>query len=393
MRQSLETGPSSQACQTWRVPECPFTIEWSTAAMEEIRAAAMEALFSVPHGGAEIGGVLWGSRSGRQVRILAARPLLCEYALGPTFTLSGKDHVRLAALLQEKLHDGSQYRLSDGWEPVGWYHSHTRSEILLSGRDVEIHNRYFPEPWHVALVVRPHAMQPMRAGFFFREANGTIHAESSYSEFSVEPASQPEVAQSAPAPVVGQVVSPPQAPSAKRSRKWLWWAMLGLAMAGATFVFKSDALRQRWTRVFAADRSSSVSLIAYDLNGQLQIRWDWTAKSIRSAETGTLEITDGETHTVIALDKQRLRGTLSYARIGGHVDVRLALHEPGGLVRQEFTTFVGHASEPQPDAPTAALRRELADQAVRTRELERAVADLRRIVRRDQKARQPDSSR
>ena len=36
---------------------------------------------------------------------------------------------------------------------MGWYHSHTRSEIFLSDADLEIHNRYFPEPWQVALVL------------------------------------------------------------------------------------------------------------------------------------------------------------------------------------------------------------------------------------------------
>ena len=191
MSPSVETGQPGEACQTWQVPECPFPIEWSAAVLEEIRAAAMGAFFSLPHGGAEIGGVLWGTRAGGRVRILEARPLECEHALGPTFTLSAKDHARLATLLEE----GGRDLRAHGWEPVGWYHSHTRSEILLSAQDVEIHNRYFPDPWHVALVVRPHAMRPMRAGFFFREANGSIHAASSYREFLLQPAREPVVAQ------------------------------------------------------------------------------------------------------------------------------------------------------------------------------------------------------
>jgi hypothetical protein len=318
------------------------------------------------------------------VRILAARPLECEHALGPTFTLSGKDYVRLAALLEVGCGD----RRAQGWEPLGWYHSHTRSEILLSARDVEIHNRYFPDLWQVALVVRPHAMQPMRAGFFFREANGSIHADSSYNEFLLEPAVvglavSPAVVEPAVSPaVVEQAASPASAsrpaPPPIRSWWWLCWVAVLLGMAAGLFAFKTDMFKQDWTRVFAADQTPSVSLMAYDLNGQLQIRWDWAAESILSAEAGTLQIADGATHTVIALEKQRLRGgTVSYVRIGARVDVRLALQEPGGKVCEEFTSFVGLAGGRGADGSMARLRWELQDQAARTREVERAVADLR----------------
>jgi len=378
MRSSREPERSGQASPTWRVPECPFPIEWSAAVMEEIRAAAMEALFSVPHGGAEIGGVLWGTRSGGRVRILAARPLECEHALGPTFALSAKDHARLA----ESLADGRE-----GWEPVGWYHSHTRSEIFLSAKDMEIYDRYFPDSWHVALVVRPHGMQPMRAGFFFREANGSVHAASTYSEFLLQPVGQvgqavsPAIASGVGQ--VGQAVSPAVRPTPpKHSRAWLWWAAIILGIAAGLFVFKSGILKKDWTRAFAADPSSSFALMAYDLNGQLQIHWDWTAVPIRSAEAGTLEIMDGTARTVVALDKRRLRGgTISYVRTGARVDVRLSLRQPDGKVSEEFTSFLGQAG--QPDTSQASLRRDLQDQAARTRELERAVADLRWILRRD----------
>jgi proteasome lid subunit RPN8/RPN11 len=386
MRPSLETDRPGQ---TWQVPECPFPIEWSAAVLEGIRATAMDAFFSLPHGGAEIGGVLLGTRTGGRVRILAARPLECEHALGPTFTLSAKDHARLAALLVEGCHD----LRAQGWEPVGWYHSHTRSEILLSAQDVEIHNCYFSDPWHVALVVRPHAMRPMRAGFFFREANGSIHADSTYKEFLLQPAREPVVEQpvspaiATPPPEPGPERAPPAigpvaAPPAKGSQRWHLWVAIVLGMLAGLFALKID-----WTRAFAADRSPSVSLMAYDLDGQLQIRWDWAAEPIRSAEAGTLEIADGATHTVVALEKQRLRsGTVSYARTGARVDVRLALRQPGGEVREEFTSFLGQAGAPE-------LRRELQGLVVRTRELERAVANLRAAIGRDPSPRRQDSPR
>jgi proteasome lid subunit RPN8/RPN11 len=364
--------------------------------MEEIRIAAMEALVSVPHGGAEIGGVLWGTRSGGRVRILAARPLECEHALGPSFTLSAKDYVRLAAMLHDGLKDGlkngSPNPRAQDWEALGWYHSHTRSEVLLSERDLQIHNRYFPDPWQVALVVHPHIMQPMRAGFFFREANGSIHSDSSYSEFVVQPAPDSAVVQPAPHTVLERPAPEAmlQAVSPAAATNWRWWAVSGMAVvlfALMAIIFK-NVLKNDWTRVFATDPPHSLALMAYDLNGQLQIHWDFAADPIRSAEAGTLDIADGATHTVVALEKQRLRGgSFSYVRTGARVDIRLAVRQPGGRVYQEFTGFLGKAGEPQPGASALELRHDLQDQAVRIAALEDSVASLRLIVRHDQKTR------
>lgn len=362
--------------QTWRVPECPFPIEWSAAVLDQIRAAVVDAFFSLPHGGVEIGGVLCGTRSDGQVRILAARPLECEHALGPTFTLSDNDHARFRALLEE----GCRDLRAQGMEPLGWYHSHTRSEIFMSPQDVEIHNRYFPDPWHVALVVRPHLMQPVRAGFFFREADGSIHAEASYREFVLEPV--PEEAPAVPSPTPGGArpageTACPTVPAAdtaqpeppKRSWQWLWWVATVLVLIPSAVLFKSD-----WMGPSPHDPPPSVSLMAYDLDGQLQIRWDRAAEPIRSAEGGTLEITDGATKTVVKLEKQRLRsGTVSYTRAGARVDLRLALDQPGGQRFEEFTTFLGG----QPAAPDA----------TRLRQLERDVAGLRWMIKQEKEHR------
>ena len=55
-----ESGTDSTTI-TWSVPECPFTIEYSARVLDDIRLAVMDAFFSLPRGGAEIGGILLGS--------------------------------------------------------------------------------------------------------------------------------------------------------------------------------------------------------------------------------------------------------------------------------------------------------------------------------------------
>src|SRR5205085_7079210 len=46
---------------------------------------------------------------------------------------------------------------------------------------------YFPEAWQIALVVRPYRFEPVRGGFFFREADGSVQAGSSRHEFILKP--------------------------------------------------------------------------------------------------------------------------------------------------------------------------------------------------------------
>ena len=161
----------------WQAPGCAWTVEYPPALMEQVRRQVLEAFFAVPRGGAEAGGVLYGSREGGRVRITAFRPLECEHRGGPSFTLSPADHARLAQLVAAP---------GGLTVAVGWYHSHTRSEILLSPEDLELHARYFPEPWQVALVLRPGAMVT-RAGFFVRDADGVLKADASPLEFVVQP--------------------------------------------------------------------------------------------------------------------------------------------------------------------------------------------------------------
>jgi proteasome lid subunit RPN8/RPN11 len=148
--------------------------------LDDIRLAVVDAFFSLPRGGAEIGGILLGRVAPGRISVLDYRALDCEHATGPSFTLSQNDLTQLSTLLAEaKEHP-------EGLRAVGWYHSHTRSEIFLSDADVEIHQRFFPEKWQIALVLKPSTFEPTRGGFFFREADGSIHGAASYHEFSIE---------------------------------------------------------------------------------------------------------------------------------------------------------------------------------------------------------------
>ncbi len=188
---------------TWSTPECPFSIECSKRVLDDIRLSVTDAFFSLPRGGAEIGGVLLGAWQEGRLTISDYAALDCEHALGPSFTLSVSDETRLQELIRAT-------SVSGGSQPVGWYHSHTRTGVLLSDSDLTVHNRFFPEPWQVALVVKPHTFEPMRAGFFFRGPGGIIHSSASYHEFLIEPQPLRQVPRSVS---TGSPAAPPHQPA------------------------------------------------------------------------------------------------------------------------------------------------------------------------------------
>ncbi len=424
----MPDSPTETAPGTWSVPECPFTIAYVPEVMDNIRLAVVDAFFSLPRGGAEIGGILLGWHTQRRVTIAEYMALDCEHAMGPSFVLSPKDETRLQELLT-----GSQADPA-GLQPVGWYHSHTRSEVFLSDADQEIHNRFFPEPWQVALVLRPHTFQPMRCGFFFREADGSIHATAAYQEFVLDAmplrpvptgmipqmgdgtavAPQTELEASRPAiqvspDVAGPTQEPAQAPDPPaptvvplpleapkfasvtvEARAWVWLkVMIFLAIGLGTGAF-AFGTRHLWlpqltgaTPPVAAVPAppADLHLSTFDTDGQLQIRWDTSSAAVQQATSGVLTIADGGLPSKeLHLDVDHLRsGTFTYGRDSGQVDVTLTVQEPSGAPVRSAAAFVGHAPAAATAAPaddSEAVAKLRADLAAQREQVQQARKDL-----------------
>ncbi len=423
----------------WSAPQCLYTVEYAPSTLDDIRLAVMDAFFSLPRGGAEIGGILLGYFRDGGLRILDYRPLDCEHATGPSFTLSDRDRTRLAELLAEAA-KGPPER-----QPVGWYHSHTRSEIFLSEADREIHSQYFLKPWQTALVLRPHIFHPARAAFFFREADGSMTEEVAGREFVLEalavrpaPGAQSAAAAQpvpeAPAPVQSEAPAITPAPMAKSrfatsadeqpdeqeptiprfletpSAGSSRHAVLKLAILGGCLAVAGAAFQTRplWLpRVAALYRHSEqppplfLGLNAIDLAGQLQIRWDRNSPAVRQAAEGLLVILDGTAPHANELDAAHLQaGVFTYARRTERVDITLSARLPDGRVVREATSFLGKPLEPgsttgnlelrqtQEDfaKQTAKLKSDLKAQTERTRTLEKSMAAVQKQLK-DQQSR------
>ena len=266
MEKSKDSPPGS-----WSAPPCPFEIRYSPRVLDDIRLTVADAFFRAPRGGVEIGGVLMGDFSGKLLRITGYAPVECEHAFGPSFTLSDRDQQRLAEL--------------SGTRAVGWYHSHTRSEIFFSDADREVHDRFFPKPWQIALVLRPHTFQPTRAGFFFREAGGSIRGESSYAEFALEPLppnADPEPEPEPPS-AVGQAIRLPTPPVASSRSHRLRIALLTLLACLAAALLAYDTFRLQADLKTQTARATRAEKSLADARNQLKAE---RLKNAPSADPG-----------------------------------------------------------------------------------------------------------
>ena len=383
----------------WQVPGHAVRIEYSDAVMQQIRIEAVDGYHRIPHGGVETGAILFGTHEGDLVRILAWRRIPCEYATGPSFALSEKDRADLEEALRSWRADPELSTL----EPTGWYHSHTRTEIFLSDPDLEFFERYFPEPWQVALVVRPASFTPTRAGFFFREADGHVHAEKSYAEFQMTPSlsAEPPGAANEPAavnedeapvilpapvetaPALAETELEPPAAEARPGRRWKWYAagliamIVAAAAAAGIWMFQTS---HQW-----------LSLSASDAGSQLLITWDRTAGPIRDAVSGTLEIEEHGVRTEARLTPADLRsGSISYARQSGNIVVRLKVEQPGRAPVEEVTRFLKPVEslpqpaapqpDPAPDPAIQAMEREAASMRTRIQEQDAQLSKLQKLL-------------
>jgi proteasome lid subunit RPN8/RPN11 len=420
-----ETGAGlSTALFTWSTAECPFHIDYSPRAFDDIRLAVMDAFFSLPRGGAEIGGILCGKWDGERLSITDYAALDCEHAFGPSFALSPRDEAQLAALIT-----GSA---GNGLRLVGWYHSHTRTEILLSDADQEIHRRFFPEPWQVALVLKPHTFHPTRAGIFFRDARGGLHGEASYGEFELTPLAVKPAPSGAPGKVepeslpegVSRPISfsqsdakpPPPAPApsspnlpdvATRSSRSRWPLVIAAVLLGAAAYWKRDLWLPHVMAMAQVSAPAPVlppplGLNTIDSEGQLQIRWDRNSPLVQQATGGVLSIgAGGPSRQEIPLDKAHLlSGVFTFARQTEHVDVSLELKQPDGRSPREVTTFVGKLPEAKPAEDPAVLEQrdnlakqvakmqtDLDAQDARNSKLQKSVDQLSKQLRNQQRGR------
>ncbi len=250
-------------CLQWCPPASPLRIEIPSELLPSLSALAERG---------ESCGVLYGIRHGREVRILAA-------------------------------HSTPGDRL----QPVGIFIARIRGEVFLTEKDLESFEKSGAA---IALVIAG-----LRAGFFVREADGSIQTVRSHEEFPLYE-DAPAISKLPPAPL-------------PRHRLWpgISLAMLAAIPVAALAYFRPPP----------ADHSPALQVVEHA--GQLLISWSGGRAAI-------LEVTDASGHRAVAVGPQQ--STATYQHHGKEVEITLVAMDGGGLRRQS-THFVG----PEPEESSA----------------------------------------
>jgi len=334
----------------WEVPGKPVSVHMDLDVVDRLSREVMQGFGLVPRRSVEVGGILLGSisRSGSisVVRIEDFEPVPCRHTRGASYLLSDEEMVEFEDALARWSPEGGRHSYA-----VGFYRSHTQVGFSLTPEDLEIYDRYFPDPGHVALLVKPFATRPSIGGFFFRE-NGEIRSESSYQEFAfrrselggeetgggsqerenqMRATTYPDSGYEAPArqsyPSAAGEATQPQAPSAgKRNRTgWIWiplsfiFLLLGVILGFNVALNVGNPLAS----AMSAD-PFSLHLTVSPSGDNVHVRWDRTSPAIKASPQGSLIIRDGNNEKVVNLDAAQLQnGSVIYRRATGDLSFRL----------------------------------------------------------------------
>ncbi|MCC6392782.1 MAG: hypothetical protein IT167_19450 [Bryobacterales bacterium] len=345
----------------WSVAEHPLEIECQWAVLDEIFETVEEGVRRLSRGGVEVGGVLFGRRDADLIRVLAWSPIACDHTRGAAFVLSNDDQQGLLLLLEQAQSDPRLQVL----DPVGWFVSHTRPGLRMTEDDVDLFNRFFPEPWQVTLVVHPRRDKGARGGFFVREKDGRIQTSAPYGEFPMEGARALAVSPRPGllAPRREEASDSPGAPESGGRLARLAWVAVALLVC-ALALYAIPKFRQ-------PAPPDALQLRIVDVKGQLRVEWDRGSRAVQRAGSATLFIDDGGMLPPIHLDGDATRrGSVTYARLSEDVIVRLEVNRENLPPLREQARYVG--------PPLAKYEsRELRETREHTRKLDAEAAEIR----------------
>ncbi len=161
----------------WAIPGTSSKVTYSLGTFHEIDFVVNEGYRRIPHGGIEMGGLLFGHANEGGIRIEGFRPIECEHASGPSFNLSEKD---IAGLEQQISSAPSDPELS-GLELMGWFIAHTRGPLKLTDKEKLLFDRFFPGANRLTVLIKPERFHPTRFGFLIRDKDGQVNTDATSS--------------------------------------------------------------------------------------------------------------------------------------------------------------------------------------------------------------------
>ena len=350
----------------WEAPGKPVSVHINLEVIDRIAADVMRGFGAVPKRGAEVGGLLLGTIQPGDpgiVRIEDYEPVECGYTRGPSYLFTAEDGAAFENACERWMPDASRSAYA-----VGYFRSNTREGTSLAPEDVELMDRHFPAPEHVALLIKPYATKVSVAGFFARE-DGAF-PETTPLEF---PFRRRELAGEEAPPrrslqergprrrepgnrVRTRVETPalddaydraPDAESAyavtlpsKARIRSVWiplsfvFLLFGLALGFLVGIARNTTV---------AEKSASFGLgLAISKDGSnLIVKWDPQSAAVRKSSRGVMQIMDGASSPpLVQLDAASLQsGRLIYASNTSDVRFRLTVYPEANTSVTETTEW------------------------------------------------------
>ncbi len=336
----------------WEVAGKSVVVHLHLDIIDRLLAEVMRGFGAVPKRGAEVGGVLIGTiETGTPciVRIEDFEPVECDYKRGPSYLFTDDD----AAAFEEACGRWQQ----DGSRPgyaVGYFRSQTRDGFMLGAEDIELMDRFFPSPCHIALLIKPYGTKVSAAGFFFREDG--VFPETTPLEF---PFRRRELAGEEAPPRRSMIERRPRrrgsrtlvpsgdedyngsddlsslgsayavtAPSKSRLRTgWVWLPLSFIFLLLGVLLGFQAALNISPRMSTGAGQDFELGLAVLKNDENLSVKWDRQALAIRTAQSGVLEIEDGKFTKSVELDPAQLQnGNIIYRNSSKAVKFRLIVY-------------------------------------------------------------------
>jgi hypothetical protein len=333
--------PSIQAASgyyVWELPGNPVVVHLNLAIIDRLASEVMRGFGAVPKRGAEVGGLLLGSlEEGAQtiVRVDDFEGIACDYKRGPSYLLTADDGATFEKACARSA------------SAVGYFRSHTREGLSLGPEDIELMERFFPSPSHVALLIKPFATKVSIASFFFRE-DGLFPSEAPLqfpfrrreltgeappprrSMLERTPRSRETVSEERRPSVdfLEPVPAPPVLSPKPRPRSgWVWiplsfvFLLLGVVLGFQAALTMGPKAAGNGGAVY------SLGLTVTREGANLSVKWDREAPAVKAAQKGLLEIEDGGSTKPVDLDPAQLsNGSILFKNSSGTVRFRLIVY-------------------------------------------------------------------
>lgn len=342
----------------WEAEEKAFEVHVNLDVIEGLNVEIMRGFGAVPKRGAEVGGLLLGSIEGGAttvVRIEDFESTPCGYARGPSYLLSDEEREMFEQAAESWRPDAARASYA-----VGYFRSHTREGLALESEDIELMDRCFSGPSHVALLVKPFATKAGTAGFFFREdgafqtatllefpfrrreltgeapperraltdrGNRRNREPRALARADPEQTSEDTAVAEAAEPA-GQSYSTAR-PARSRMGGWMWYPLsfvfllFGVALGALGMSYW--VVGPRATLNGAQDYSLALAVAKSGEN--LAVKWNGESQAIRNADRGVLEVHDGGYAKTVDLDGAQLRGgKLAFQNVSDAVSFRLTVY-------------------------------------------------------------------